>query len=62
MFKIKIEKNKLGKYNVYNSIIQVFENNKLLYEIESARDMLHEKDAREIAELDIEEIKSTNQK
>jgi hypothetical protein len=59
-FKITTEKDTMGQYTVYHSFINFVEGGKVLWKVEAIRNMLHKKDAIEIAKKEIEHIKATN--
>ena len=59
-FKIKTKRDTMGQYNVYSSFVECIEKGKVVWEVEAIKDMLHKKDAIEIAEKEIEHIKSIN--
>jgi hypothetical protein len=62
MFKIKIIKDDkvFRDRAVYNSYIEYYEKGKKIWTQEVVQNMLHEKDARELAEKDIETLKLQN--
>ncbi len=53
MLRVKIKKDIIGKYEVYDGLVQCVENGKVIWENIAVENMLNKEDARAIAQREI---------